>query len=216
MVAEKPGPPAVLGHGAVALPYVIFKLLRRPGVDFDHGRNKGDSHVEFLPLRAHIVCQLLHRGGRDLAHGQHAARGKDLPVHLPYIGVGALAAGKAVREGVAVGARGELGVGEILGLVKVADGVDPKAVHALIHPPVHHAQYLPTKLRAGPVKVRLLFGEIVEIILPALRHKLPGAAPEAGGPIVWLVSVHRVPPDVVIAFGVISGGLGRYKPWMLV
>ena len=54
------------------------------------------------------------------------------------------------------------------------------------------------------------------VILPALRYKFPRAAAENGGPVVRLLAVFRVAPNVVVAFGVIARGFGFEEPRMLV
>ena len=56
----------------------------------------------------------------------------------------------------------------------------------------------------------------MQVVLPPGGDVLPGAAPEHRGPVVGLLPVHRVVPDVVVGLVVVPGGAGLHEPGVLV
>ena len=197
VVAHELGPPAA-GDDVVA----GLQPVAQHGGDvlsvLGDGRKERDRHVELGALVADVVGQLLVAAQRHLAHGHQVQRREQLLVQLVQIGVGARPPGEQAREHIAVGHGRALGVGEVGGLVQIADGVDAQAVHAPVLPPADQIVDLGLQRGTAPVQVGLLFGEVVQVILAALLVEFPGAAAEAAGPVVGRVAVHRVAPVVVI------------------
>ena len=109
--------------------------------------------------------------------------------------------GGHIEIGVACGLR--LSVREALILGDKADDIHAEAVNSLFQPPVHHVKDLVADLRVVPVEIRLLLGEEVQVILSRSLIILPGASAEAGAPVIRLLSILPVPPDIVIPVGII-------------
>ena len=102
------------------------------------------------------------------------------------------------------------------------DHVHAEAVDAAIHPPVHHPVHGLANLRILPIQIRLLPGELVEVVLAALRIVLPSGTAEIRTPPVRLgtrsarlvARPGRTPPiPVGMRVVPVAGGL---EPGMLV
>ena len=179
--------------------------------------------VHVLELKAHgklaaiEICVgfcLFDRDGRALAHGQQIIPGQNAAVHLPEIFMHVRAVRHERSRGVAVCPR--CAVGQTGGLGDEADDIHAEAVDALLKPPVHHVENLIPHGGIVPVEVRLLFREEVQVVHPGLLIQLPGAAAEAGTPVVGLFAVLPLAPEIVVAVGTVLRGSGFDKPFMLV
>ena len=102
------------------------------------------------------------------------------------------------------------------------DHVHAEAVDATVHPPVHHPVHGLANLRILPVEIRLLPGELVEVVFAALRIVLPSGTAEIRTPPVRLgargarlvARPGRTPPiPVGVRVVLVPGGL---EPGMLV
>ena len=99
------------------------------------------------------------------------------------------------------------GIGKAWILLHVAYSVNTEAINAIVYPPLYHAEDLIPQRFALPVQIWLLLCKKMEIVLSPLRAPLPGAPAEAGRPVVRLMTIDRILPDIVIA--VLSGPRSR-------
>ena len=95
-------------------------------------------------------------------------------------------------------------VTEVPVLVERVADVDPEPRDPALEPEAQDALELRVHVRAPPVEVGLLDGEVVQVVAPALLIERPGRPAEDGAPVVR----HPVRPDVEL--GPLS------EPWVLV
>ena len=113
-------------------------------------------------------------------------------------------------------------LGQVLG--QPVGDVDPEAVHPAVRPEAQRGQELLVDLRVGPVEVRLLAGEQVQVPLPRGAVRLgdarPGRAAENGGPVrrrQLAVLASALPEDVAGALGAARpGGQRLLEPHVLI
>ena len=162
---------------------------------------KLEHHGEFASVGVAVEFGPLRVRAPGLSHGDHVPLLEGLPAQLPdeFMQPGAVVGDPKIRL-----------FGDLV------DHVQPEAAHAFVHPPQDHIVDLPADLLIFPVKVRLLHRELVEIVLPHLRHPLPGRAAEDGFHLVGQDSFLPVPPDIIVVIGVVFTFLRFLKPAVLV
>ena len=151
----------------------------------------------------------------SFTNGEQIVMGEDTPVHflkifmdmraVAYVGSqGAVQSvlDRSVREGGILGNH--------------ADNIHAEAIDSLLAPPVHHVKDLIADLGIFPVQIRLFSGKTVQVIHAGMLVKLPCGAAEAGSPVVRLLPVLRLLPDVIIAVRIVSGAAAFDKPCMLI
>ena len=97
-----------------------------------------------------------------------------------------------------------------------ADDIHAEAIDSLLAPPVHHIEYFIADPGIFPVQIRLLSGKAVQIVHAGLLVKLPRGTAEAGSPVVRLLPILRLLPDVIIAVRILPGAAALDKPCMLI
>jgi hypothetical protein len=97
------------------------------------------------------------------------------------------------------------------------DDVEAVAVDAELEPELHRREHGVLDLRVVEVQVGLAGQEIVQVVLPAGRVPLPGAAAEDRQPVVRRVAVvQRIGPDVPVGPGVVAAPAALDEPGVLV
>ena len=94
--------------------------------------------------------------------------------------------------------------------------IHPKAVNSLLTPPVHHIEDFFSDFWIFPVQIRLLLRKTVEVILSAFFVLLPGTAAKPGSPVIWLLPVLSILPDIIIAIRTLLCLPALHKPRMLI
>jgi hypothetical protein len=113
------------------------------------------------------------------------------------------------------------GAGRVVGqaglLAQALHDVDPEPVDAPVEPEPHDVVHGRHDLGVLPVEVGLLGQEQVEVpLLGGLVPRPRGAEGELGDPVVRRLVGGAVAPHVPIALGVVTAGLGRLEPRVLV
>ena len=174
-----------------------------------------EHHVELGALGVGVLLGLVDGHTGALAHGEQIILGEHLLAHLLQIlvDVGAVAAAQ-IAGGVGCTAGGH--VGQAFPLGDHGDDVHAEAVNALFAPPGHHIKDGGAYLRVVPVQVGLLGGEAVEVVHIGSGIIGPGGTGEGGAPVVGLLAVLALPPDVEVSLGVVFGLAALHKPGVLV
>ena len=96
------------------------------------------------------------------------------------------------------------------------DNIHAESVYSLFTPPGHHAKYFVTYCRVLPVKIRLLFGETMQIVHAGCLIKLPCGTTKTCSPVCRLFAVFRIFPDIIIAVWIIFRFFTFQKPSVLI
>ena len=174
---------------------------------------KLEDHVQLMGILPCIFESLIQRDIGHFPYGHNIVSGKDLPVHLmeKLVDPGSVLIifrtdpslpGDPVRKSRNLG-------------VKVCH-VHSESVAAHIQPELHHIIDLIAHLLIFPVQIRLLSGKQMKIILSCSLIKFPGRAGKIRSPVVRLLTVLGISPDVIVPVRIVLGFSGLHKPGMLI
>ena len=199
----------VIERRAVVAPLSQFRTVVQAVVVL-----KSEHHVQLFAVRVGIAQGI---GGRSAGfpHGQQVVLAEHALAHFLQIAVRGLGV-QVLGAGDVIEFAGSDGPVVKAFLADHADHVHAKAVDALVAPPGHHIEDGVPDLGIGPVEVRLLLGEEVQVILVAGGVILPGGSGEAAAPVVGRAAVDAVAPDVIIAVGIVLALGAFHKPAVLV
>src|SRR5688572_10769817 len=97
------------------------------------------------------------------------------------------------------------------------DHVHTEAVHAAVEPEAHHIEYGSDYLWVSIVQIRLLFDELMEVVLLCTFIVRPGRTSKMAQPVIRGTSIRsRIAPQIPIALRVIAAAATFKEPGMLV
>ena len=193
----------ILGHKAVRHHGVkLDQHIQDPVFSPDVGQGPADPRVGRLPdldrpvFQGHLaeLLQIIVEIGTVLVIGQ-AVDGRDK--------------GEAVRK--------------VPDLGNEVDHILPEAIHPHVQPEAHDVLYLLPDSGIVHIEIRLPPGKNMQVILAALLIVLPGQALKLAEPVIGgtmpappAARQDGVPPDIIVAVGVVPALAGFDKPGMLV
>ncbi|MPM53797.1 hypothetical protein SDC9_100566 [bioreactor metagenome] len=120
------------------------------------------------------------------------------------------------REHIALRRRRPFAIRQPLRLGDEVDDVHAKSIHAAVKPAVHHSIDFRTDGGVFPVEVRLLLGKQMQVPLIGQIIIFPRGRGKERSPVVGFLAVFSVPPDVIVAIGIVLALSGFDKPGVLV
>ena len=195
-----------------------LRLLIRPFSDrapYEIHMLKLEDHSQLGAIVVCVFLCLFDRYACSFTNGEQIVMGEDTPVHFLKIFVD-------TRAVAYIGAKASIqsvfdrSVRKSRILGNHADNIHAKTIDSLLAPPVHHIEYFIADLWIFPVQIRLLLGKAVQIVHTGSLVKLPCGTAEAGSPVVRLLPILRLLPDVIIPVRIVSGAAAFDKPCMLI
>ena len=217
MVAPEEGVPV---NGVLPVVYDLFEAGQVEGNDVPFTALSVHFHNVKLEQQIHLL-PALHEGLGDvrgheagLAHAHAVPSVKALPPHLAQVVVEPRLKRVMLRRKDVAPLSAARRQPRLLG--QKGNGVHAESVHALVEPPVYHVVDLPPHAGILPVQIRLLIREEMQVPLAAPLVVVPRGGGEEGDPVVRLPPVPAVPPDVVVAVGIVLALARLREPPVLV
>ena len=176
---------------------------------------KLEYHVQLPAVQVGVFFRFLDGYAGSFAHSDQVKFGQNLLVHLLqiFMDMGAVA---YVRRKISVQSVRHRAI-RVCGIFgNHTDYIHTEAVHAFFAPPGHHVEDFLADGFIFPVQIRLLFGEAVEIIHSRLLVILPGRTAEAAAPVVGLLAVFGLFPDIIVPVRIVLGFAAFHKPAVLI
>ena len=196
----------------------------------EHVVPAGRPHLASLPLPVRCADPVTHAG--KVKHGGEISVFPDILLQLVRAGAVDLTDDKCVPGAIgpvlhllkelpyslhigAVG-KGILPLPVILEvLFQMVDGIHAKAADPLVQPAVQHCIYLFPHPGILPVKIRLPYGEQVQVVMLCVPDPLPGASAEKRPPSIGRASVLPPADHIIIPIGSFRVFQCLLKPGML-
>ena len=105
---------------------------------------------------------------------------------------------------------------KVLILGNHTDHIHTETVDSLVTPEFHHIVNFLAHFLIFPVQIRLFFGKQVQVIHLCLIVVFPCRTAECTTPVIWLFSVYRIFPDVIVTVRIILGLFALQEPLMFV
>ena len=122
----------------------------------------------------------------------------------------------AVWTEISIQAAFHFSIRESLILGNHTDHIHTETVDSLVTPEFHHIVNFLAHFLIFPVQIRLFFGKQMQVIHLCLIVVFPCRTAEYTAPVIWLFSVYRIFPDIIVTVRIILGLFALQEPLMFV
>ena len=159
------------------------------------------NHRDLTSIRVAVKLGGLRRSTPSLTDGQEIAFAKGVGCHLPDV----LMKPCSIARYLSVRLLGN----------QIYD-IKTEAANALVHPPEYHIIQFFSELRVIPVKVRLLYRKLVQIVLPKLWYPFPRRTAKCRCHIIRRNPFLAITPHIIVMIRIVLAFLRLNKPPVLI
>ena len=176
---------------------------------------KVKHHSKLRALIIGIFLRLIYRHSGCLAYSQKVVFAQHPAVHLlkKLMNSGSIA---NIGAKISINTISHDSIRKSLILRDHADHIHTEAIDSLLAPPSHHIKHFIPHLLIFPVQIRLFLREAVQVVHFCRLIILPCGTGKTGFPVVRLLAVSRLLPDIVIPVRIVFGLAALHKPCVFI